>query len=557
MKTHDLRSISKNHRSRLSALWARYGVLAATLVALARYLLSFAPRLTGTDDAVYLMLARSLATGHGLVDLHIAGTPPHTWYPFGFPLLLAPVIWIEPESPANVPLAMLVPLICGVLCIPLASLCLVRLRDASPGLAAFVGLFMALNWVEGWFATKTLLSETAYMVFSFLALLFTHQYIAAPRPRWWQAALASLFIAAGFFTRQVGVTLLAAAVAYALLQRRPRRAGALLILGGLLYAPWAYRNAMVGTSALAGSYWDQFLRVKWDEPLLGTVTWSGLLIRLLENIWGHATGTIVQLLLPVPGEGFLSILPSFLADTIPVVTGLGLSALIVMGYTRHLSRRVGLVEIYLPFYLGMILLPSWQTVRNLVPVLPFLIYYLIEGLRGLVGIAQSRKLLGNLSTTPPVALVVVLLLLSNLYADRQELRDGAMYRSIGMFYYQGYAGIERDFFEASQWIRANTPPEALFFYRFPEKLFLYTGRQTVGELTSIPVPVVNFMSIEDLIDEIRQRVDYVVVAPSDRDKYGDLGGMIAADSGAFVPVFATSGERRVIIYEVHRGQQRP
>ena len=557
MNTHDTHSLQKTPRARLLALWARYGLLAVTLVALLRYLLSFAPRLTGTDDAVYLMLARALATGHGLVDLHIRGAPPHTWYPFGFPLLLAPVVWIEPESPANVPLAMLVPLIFGVVCIPAAGFCLRRLSEASPAMSAFVGLFMALNWVEGWYATKTLLSETSYMVFSFLALLFIHQYVTAPRPRWWQAALAPFFIAASFFTRQVGMTVLAAGVVYALVRRRPRRALWLLLLSGLLYAPWAYRNAAIGTSALASTYWDQFLRVKWDEPLLGTVTWQGLIVRLLENIWGHATGTLVQLLLPVPGQGFLSILPPFLANVIPLVTGLGLSALIVTGYVRSVRRRAGLVEIYLLFYLGMILLPSWQTVRNLVPILPFLIYYLIQGLRTLVGAVQKRKLPANLSLEPAVALAVVLLLLSNLYADRQELREGAMYRSAGLFYYQGYAGNEKDFFEAARWIRDNTPPEALFFYRFPEKLFLYTGRQTDSEVTRVPAPVVNFMSLEELTDKIRQRVDYVVVAPSDGGRYGDLGDMIAADRSAFVPVFETSGERKVVIYQVHHSQKRP
>lgn len=549
--------MQENRRLWLSALWARYGALAATLVALVRYLLSFAPKLTGTDDAVYLMLARSLATGHGLVDLHIVGTPPHTWYPFGFPLLLAPVVWLEPESPANVPPAMLVPLLFGVLCVPAACLCLARLLDASPALAAFVGLFMALNWVEGWYAAKTLLSETSYMVFSFLALLFIHQYMTAPRPRWPQVVLALLFTAAGFFTRQVGMTLIIAGVAYALLRRHPRRAVLLLVLSSLLYAPWAYRNAAVGTSALAANYWDQFLRVKWDEPLLGTVTWPGLIVRLLENIWGHATGTVVQLLLPVPGQGFFSILPPFLASAIPLVTGLCLSALMVTGYVRRLQRQAGLVELYLFFYLGMILLPSWQTVRNLVPVLPFLTYYLIYGLRTLVEAVQRYKWLGKRSLEPAVALVVALLLLSNLYADRQELREGAMYRSMGMFYYQGDAGNERGFFEASVWIRDSTSPDALFFYRFPEKLFLYTGRQTTREVTRVPAPVVNFMSLEELAGKIAQHVDYAVVVPSDQGKYGDLGDLIAADRSTFVPVFETSGERKVIVYKVRRSQERP
>jgi len=57
--------------------------------------LLFDPKMfSGGDNAVYIILAESLATGHGYRDLHIVGAPPHKTYPPGMALILAPFIAI-------------------------------------------------------------------------------------------------------------------------------------------------------------------------------------------------------------------------------------------------------------------------------------------------------------------------------------------------------------------------------------------------------------------------------------------------------------------------------
>jgi len=44
------------------------------------------------DDAVYAILAKSLATGHGYRYLNLPGEPPATHFPPGYPLFLA-ALW--------------------------------------------------------------------------------------------------------------------------------------------------------------------------------------------------------------------------------------------------------------------------------------------------------------------------------------------------------------------------------------------------------------------------------------------------------------------------------
>src|SRR5205085_5084384 len=53
------------------------------------------------DDAFYVILAKSLATGHGYRNLNLPGAPFATHYPPGYPLLLAVLWWLGPAFPAN------------------------------------------------------------------------------------------------------------------------------------------------------------------------------------------------------------------------------------------------------------------------------------------------------------------------------------------------------------------------------------------------------------------------------------------------------------------------
>ena len=54
------------------------------------------------DDATYVILAKSIATGEGYRQLNLPGTPNVTHYPPAYPLFLA-VLWrLWPDFPNNV-----------------------------------------------------------------------------------------------------------------------------------------------------------------------------------------------------------------------------------------------------------------------------------------------------------------------------------------------------------------------------------------------------------------------------------------------------------------------
>ena len=71
-------------------------VIAASLVV---GVWTFDPKLSlSGDNAEYIILARSLAQGEGLTHINSPDPGPATKFPFGFPLLLAPLAWAFPED---------------------------------------------------------------------------------------------------------------------------------------------------------------------------------------------------------------------------------------------------------------------------------------------------------------------------------------------------------------------------------------------------------------------------------------------------------------------------
>jgi len=54
------------------------------------------------DDGMYVVLAKSLATGHGYRWLHVPGMPPATHFPPGYPAFLALLWMAAPSFPENV-----------------------------------------------------------------------------------------------------------------------------------------------------------------------------------------------------------------------------------------------------------------------------------------------------------------------------------------------------------------------------------------------------------------------------------------------------------------------
>ncbi len=186
------------------------------------------------DDALYLLLSRSLAHGQ-FRDLHLAGAPPHALYPPGYPALLLFLGAIGGER--------LDFFLAVNACLSVASLWLtfdlVRRRWSVP-VAFLVLVPLAVNNTLVRYA-GSLISEPPYLFLSTLALWLLSRGAVGPR----LLALGTVVIVAAGLTRSVGVVLLAAVVGWLLLERRWRAALLVGAVGGLFIGGWLLRTFLL------------------------------------------------------------------------------------------------------------------------------------------------------------------------------------------------------------------------------------------------------------------------------------------------------------------------
>ena len=84
--------------------WWRVGLVVVGALALAAGIAVVDARPVGVvhDDAMYVILARALASGQGYRFLNLPGAPAATHFPPGYPAFLAAVSWVVPAFPASV-----------------------------------------------------------------------------------------------------------------------------------------------------------------------------------------------------------------------------------------------------------------------------------------------------------------------------------------------------------------------------------------------------------------------------------------------------------------------
>ena len=514
------------------------------------YALAFAPGFSGYDDAVYIVLAKSIVSGQGLSWINVVGTPPATLVPFGFPLLLSPIVYLLPNFPANLPALVLISTVFGVLLAGSVYLFLEGTLDLDPRLAAFLALLTTLNYLWMQHVTRTVHSESSYLFFSLLSLLLVGRY-ERERTRVGSLYLAVGAMAISYFIRTVGITLIAACAVYLLLKREYRRALVVCLLFALLIFPWVYRNISVGASPFTQDYGNLFWLKDWWHPEQGIIGGPGdLVLRVFRNVWGHISQSAPWLFFPSLGMGgarLLTWLQALGLDWVPAFVGFAVTIAMAIGFVTQLKRGPSLLDLYLIFYGGMILLAPWFTFRNLFPVLPFLLYYLLLGLR-----AAGRQL-GRMAWVPAyasrgaVVFILSLVLISNVISDRHNLSAGAAYRAQGLVLGEEHEAIA----EAAFWLRQNTPEDTLVLSSPTEEMYLWSERKVSPAFASLTSLLYQGRDQAQLLSDVREYIDYVVVRASG-DGFSWLFDAEAAQSIQLSPVFETSANPKLIIYRVVR-----
>ena len=206
------------------------------------------------DDAMYLVLARALATGQGYRWINLPGAPIASHFPPGYPLVLS-VLWRAwPVFPDNVVLFKAFNVACFGATVVLAAQ-LARETFQSERWGAVVGM-LALLGVPLLVLVTMVLSEPFFLVLALLALVLGERQLRAGESLR-DALVCGLVIGAAMLVRAHGIVLAVAFLAVLIKRGRWRSAGASALGVLLVVAPWQLWAAMHQAPLappLAGNY---------------------------------------------------------------------------------------------------------------------------------------------------------------------------------------------------------------------------------------------------------------------------------------------------------------
>lgn len=450
------------------------------------------------DDGWYVVLAKSLATGHGY---NLINLPQHTglyFYPPFFPFLLSLLYRILPEFPRNVALLKSLSAF-AMLLLPILVYRLLTAENRLPRhLAYLVALTSSLAPPLVMLATSSLMSECVFTLLQFGALLFADRAWREGRDRIGKPVLLSaLFCCVAYLTRSIGIAVVIAIVLSFVLRRMFRSAAIVFSAFVFVAGIWSlYTHSRAHeTAGTPGGYSSQF----WDR-LAGSPGSKVTVRDLPARVWQLTTvmiGDDVGALIvpsfyrfgPESGEELLdmtAVVPAVSSNTMhtPASMGLavadqwislGFSIVVLIGFVVAAKRSVGPIEFAFLFSLMIIAVWPWSPIRLMAPLLPLILYYLLVGIARLENLVRSADL-GSVkhwrAARMVIACVLVFFLYDHIWYISSKHKDPNS---------PGYPPWVRSFDDiqmAATWIREHTGENEVIVSDDAPLLYLYTNRAT-------------------------------------------------------------------------------
>ena len=454
------------------------------------------------DDAVYVAIAKALATGRGYRYLHLPGTPFAAHFPPGYPFFLSLLWRLAPAFPANVLLFK----VANAALVAVAAVWLARLareRFALTAPQAAMASVVAAIGVPTLVLSALVLSEPLFLAVALPALLLAERVVEGERRVAWLVG-AGLVAGAATLVRTHGVVLVAAVVLLLVLPRRRIRDAIWYAAGAaLLVAPWQWwmhthagglAAPLEGTFGPYLAWWISAMREGGVHFFLGTV--AGTIRRI---------ATLLSILLApvnVRGAGYVALVP-----------GLALAALGAWS-----ARRAAPVTLlFLAFYFGIVIVWPYSPTRFVWGVWPLLVALALLGLRALWRWEPPSPL-------PPR--LRVWLLVAAAIPVAGYLRYNV--RGYANAWWETIPRARADQLRTLVMkVRAATPPDAVLAGTDDVAIYLYTGRQAV---LSAPLSAAAFLrpltvsQNAQVLREILQayRVTAVIAISGDQAAAADL-----------------------------------
>lgn len=424
----------------------------------------------GDDFAAYIMQAESILSGkmEGFVTANTFTVTRSSHqigpaaYPWGFPLMLAPVYALAGLSP----LALKLPGLLAYLGFLAAFFFLVKRRFGRAESLLAVSLFAFNPGLLS--ALDDIVSDVPFLFLSALAILLADIFIAEnlPNRRLTLAAVTGAVAFAAFFVRTQGLILL----------------GSILLFQGVhfLRRPGQRRRTLVESLGIAitfGVLWGVSALIFPGGQSSYLALYSGFSVETLTVNFVNYSKLFETFFAPLPAQALF-----FAIFTILFFIGLAAR------FTADL-----LFVLYFALYMLVIWTwPEWQGFRFLFPILPFFIYFAFQGIR-----ATLEKLNVTRNEVFQQAAYAYLLLIAALFAYHAG--------------WNAYTNLSNNreingpfdplSIETYNFIKYNTPPESVIVFFKPRAMRLMTGRDALALTQCERILEGNYLALSKKVGE--------------------------------------------------------
>ncbi len=404
------------------------------------------------DDAMYLVLAKSLAMGEGYRSLNLPGAPPNTHFPPGYPAVLSLLWRLSPSFPGNVVWFKAFNIVCFIAIAVgmarfVASLRLERRWSVTAGVLAAISVPVLV-------LVALLLSEPFFLALLVFLLPTLERFVTSPpdeRGGTGRALALGIAIGACTLVRSHGIVLIPAMLLSLGVQRRWRDAIIVATAAMLCILPWQLWSARHGgalPAPLLGGY-DSY--TAWWIRGVREMGWV-MVPRTLAKTIPEAAGMFAALFSPLRGT---------------ISHGATLAALVALAGAGIVSswRRIPVTLLFLGGYLTIVAVWPFQPGRFIWGVWPLLLLLLVLGARA--ALAREWK-----PSVRIAALACAAWLAVGYAAYETRAVRGRWWATIPKNATQHIAF-------AVEWAQGRTAPGDVIATEDEGPVYLYSGRKTV------------------------------------------------------------------------------
>jgi len=479
---------------RLSKTQKRHGVLITLCLLLfgALYLYLMKPGIVGLlyDDGMYFMSALALLKGEGYRLNGIIAQPYLYKYPPLYPVLLALVL--QPLKLLGLSsLASTVPCLKAVnVVLALSSLAVLYLfarrhQRISFPLAGALVLLLGTNARFAELATE-LMSEPLYFLLSLLVLYLTEASFNTSESLTLKRLLGIIALSVlAFYTRTVGILLIASVFSYLLLKKQTREAFAYALLCGVSILPWfLWSMQQTHVTPKIGAFLVRTFQEGYFRSLQFDLKESGTLWHLYSDGFSQLLGNLsLQFFLPLERLLLTKETPFSVAMILSVSFMLALG----LGYHAYMAikhRQWSVSGLYTGFYL--LILPFWSYYsvypRFLLMILPFLWIALIHRIQESSYTEKLKKcaLLG--------------LMLMGLICNSFHWMPSLSKERPNQLLINNQRDLAQDYLDAAAYLEQHTAPNTLIATEAGDETYFYAlnaHRKTLDTMLFLPKKTLN------------------------------------------------------------------